>query len=241
MEIGCKSQPRLAKFLRGLLWVVAAALCMVSEAAAVKGTGLCEFCGFTAGEMRKDGKVGDLEQIEVKPRTRFRKLEKVGLNYTKSGRLSELCAVEKISGKNYSAAKKEFEERSALWGGEGLADENADEMTVKLWKPEIMHGADTNNEFVEDQNETGYLYQILLKLPDGAPEKDILVQVGGAGELAGIDNGNLSDLTPYTSDHRETFEGKLVLYIRRLSIGDISVSVFERTHDNTKLIRDMCI
>lgn len=112
MGIGCKSQPRLAKFLRGLLWVVVAALCMVSEAAAVKGTGLCEFCGFTAGEMRKDGKVGDLEQIEVKPRTRFRKFEKVGLNYTKSGRLSELCAVEKISGKDkdHSAAKREFDE-----------------------------------------------------------------------------------------------------------------------------------
>ena len=138
-------------------------------------------------------------------------------------------------------AKEEFNVRSKLWGGEGLSEKETDEVSVELWKPELIKAAGADTEFVEDQNAIGYLYQILIKLPKGLLEKDILVQVGGAGELAGIDNGNLSDLTPYTSDHRETFEGKLVLYIRRLSIGDISVSVFERTHDKTKHIRDMCI
>ena len=138
-------------------------------------------------------------------------------------------------------AKEEFNVRSKLWGGEGLSEKETDEVSVELWKPELLNAACSDKEFAEDHNETGYIYQILVKLPKGLLEKDILVQVGGAGELAGIDNGNLSDLTPYTSDHRETFEGKLVLYIRRLSIGDISVSVFERKHDKTKHIRDMCI
>jgi hypothetical protein len=138
-------------------------------------------------------------------------------------------------------AKDEFNVRSKLWGGEGLSEKETDEVTVELWKPELIRDTDADTEFVEDQNAIGYLYQILIKLPKGLLEKDIMAEVTGAGELAGIDNGNLSDLTPYTSDHRETFEGKLVLYIRRLSIGDISISVFERTHDKTKHIRDMCI
>ncbi len=138
-------------------------------------------------------------------------------------------------------AKDEFNVRSKLWGGEGLSEKETDEVSVELWKPELIRAAGADTEFVEDQNETGYLYQILVKIPKGLLEKDIMAEVTGAGELAGIDNGNLSDLTPYTSDHRETFEGKLVLYIRRLSIGDISISVFERTHDKTKHIRDMCI
>jgi hypothetical protein len=133
-------------------------------------------------------------------------------------------------------AKDEFNERSKLWGGKGLSEEETDEVSVELWRPELMNALCPDKEFAEDHNETGYIYQILVKLPKGLWEKDIMAKVTGAGELAGIDNGNLSDLTPYTEDHRETYEGRLVIYVRRLSAGDINVSVMELLSDKTELI-----
>jgi len=110
MKNGCKSQSGFAKFLGVMLFAGAATFCMGALAAEIKGSGLEGFCGFTAGEMRKDRKIGDLEQIEVKPKTKFRKFERVGLKYTKSGRLSELCAIEKVPGTKPAAARREFEE-----------------------------------------------------------------------------------------------------------------------------------
>ncbi len=133
-------------------------------------------------------------------------------------------------------AKKEFAERSRLWEGVGVFEEEIDEMSVELWKPELLNTAEADTEFAENSNDIGYLYQILLKVPDDLPEKDILVQVRGAGELAGIDNGDLSDLTPYTSDHRKTLDGRLVIYVRRVAAGDIDVSVKELLSDKTELI-----
>ena len=76
-----------------------------------KSPGLDSFCGFKAGEMRKDRKIGDTEQVTTKPRTKFRKFDGVGLRYSKGGRLCEISTWESISASNGSAAaKKEFEE-----------------------------------------------------------------------------------------------------------------------------------
>lgn len=110
MKCGCKSQPVSVKFFGVMLLAAAAIFCTGAWAAEIKGSGLEGFCGFAAGEMRKDRKIGDDAMIEVKPKTRFRKFERIGLHYTKTGRLDAIDAIEKISGKNHSAAKKEFEE-----------------------------------------------------------------------------------------------------------------------------------
>lgn len=76
---------------------------------------------------------------------------------------------------------------------------------------------------------TGYIYQILVKLTDEegrkaiADDKRIRVQVQGDGRLAGIDNGDLADVTPFSSDSRKTYQGDLAVYVRRTGTGDIRV------------------
>ena len=107
MKFICEKQSCPAMASRVLIMVTAIVCCVMAN---VKASGLDGLCGFTAGEMRKDRKIGDLEQIEVKPKKKFRKFERVGLKYTKSGRLSELCAIEKVPGTKPAAARREFEE-----------------------------------------------------------------------------------------------------------------------------------
>lgn len=60
-----------------------------------------------------------------------------------------------------------------------------------------------------------------------SPEKEIKVQVVGAGEFAGMDNGDMSDLTPFSSNVRKTFNGNLVIYVRRTGSGAVKVVVNE--------------
>ena len=51
----------------------------------------------------------------------------------------------------------------------------------------------------------------------------ISVQVQGDGRLAGIDNGDLADVTPFSSDSRKTYRGDLAVYVRRTGTGEIRV------------------
>lgn len=97
----------------------------------------------------------------------------------------------------------------------------------ELWQE---RDAVTGNEFSLCSGQKGYLYQLLLCLKD---EKDrtvvwsdrkIRVRVQGAGELAGMDNGNLSDIEPFSEEERMTFEGRLAVYVRRTGPGRIEVS-----------------
>ncbi|MCR5558442.1 MAG: glycoside hydrolase family 2 [Butyrivibrio sp.] len=137
-------------------------------------------------------------------------------------------------------AKKELGERAKLWGGAGIEDVRpTEEISVELWKPEGKYA-----EILNDSREIGYYYQVIVKAPfDGpekmswngkcpeecgecrCPEKEIKAQVIGAGELAGMDNGDMSDLTPFYSNTRMTFNGNLVIYIRRTSDGPIKLIV----------------
>lgn len=78
--------------------------------ASLKGAGLDSFCGFKAGEMRKAGKVGDNNRIEAKPKARFRRFNRVWLNYSDTRRLTEVDALANVRGMKAAAAKKEFEE-----------------------------------------------------------------------------------------------------------------------------------
>ena len=47
------------------------------------------------------------------------------------------------------------------------------------------------------------------------------MQVSGAGELAGLENGDLSDVSPYNSPCRDTWQGRLTVYVRRRGKGQI--------------------
>lgn len=99
-------------------------------------------------------------------------------------------------------------------------------LSAVLWKEK---DALSGQPWESNAGETGYIYQILVKLTDEegrkviADDKRIRVQVQGDGRLAGIDNGDLADVTPFSSDSRKTYRGNLAVYVRRTGTGDIRV------------------
>lgn len=126
--------------------------------------------------------------------------------------------------------KKEFEERKRLWSGETKQREGKEEPYPEcvLWRePDYISG----QSFEEASAKTGYLYQILLTLRDSEGnhvtenERLVKVQVQGAGELAGLDNGNLADVTSFTENRRMTWQGQLAVYVRRCGTGSIRIAV----------------
>lgn len=108
----------------------------------------------------------------------------------------------------------------------GSSTGNAAGLSAVLWKEK---DALSGQPWESNAGETGYLYQILVKLIDKegrkaiADDKKISVQVQGDGRLAGIDNGDLADVTPFSSDSRKTYRGDLAVYVRRTGTGDIRV------------------
>lgn len=83
----------------------------------------------------------------------------------------------------------------------------------------------------ERAEQSGYIYQIEVDVEDEqnrcvpSDELWIKAQVTGSGMLLGIDNGNLSDLTPYASNERKCYQGKAVIYVRREKPGDIALVI----------------
>lgn len=86
---------------------------------------------------------------------------------------------------------------------------------------------------ISRQNQTGYLYQIEISLKDDLgrlvtwDDRELRVEVTGAGELAGVENGDLSDNTPYSFPGRRTREGRLLVYVRRTGQGAVDVRIYE--------------
>ena len=54
-------------------------------------------------------------------------------------------------------------------------------------------------------------------------DRKIKVQIQGNGQLAGMDNGDLADVTPFSSDSRKTYKGDMAVYVRRTGREDIRV------------------
>ncbi|MCI7791431.1 MAG: DUF4982 domain-containing protein [Lachnospiraceae bacterium] len=85
----------------------------------------------------------------------------------------------------------------------------------------------------QDDSETyigaGYIYQIEVNLVDEEgrgvvrDDKNIQVEVSGSGILAGMENGDLSDNTPYAKPKRKTLDGRLVVYVKRTGNDPIKV------------------
>ena len=99
-------------------------------------------------------------------------------------------------------------------------------LDCELWKERDLL---TGQEWEKSSAQAGYLYQILVKLTDEQDnetvwdDREIKAQVQGAGELAGMDNGNLADVTAFSSQIRKTFAGKMAVYVRRTGPGSIRV------------------
>ena len=106
-----------------------------------------------------------------------------------------------------------------------LTTQNAAGIKTEVYQPEEI-------PFQETQK-NGYLYQIALTLVDQNgqkvvwDDKKLRVAVSGAGMLAGIENGDLSDVTPYAENARKTKDGRLMIYVRRIKKGKIRVEISE--------------
>lgn len=129
------------------------------------------------------------------------------------------------------------EDGSVLGTGSLKTTGEAASFSWELWKEDdILSGA----KWEESSARAGYLYQIPVTLLDGQgdetrwDEREIKVQVQGAGELAGLDNGNLADVTPFSSGTRKTASGKLVVYVRRTGQGSIRVYLELSGHEAKK-------
>ena len=106
-----------------------------------------------------------------------------------------------------------------------LTTQNAAGIKAEDYQPEEIPFSETQ--------ENGYLYQVALTLVDQNGQKvvwddrKLRVAVSGAGMLAGIENGDLSDVTPYAENARKTKDGKLMIYVRRINRGKIRVEILE--------------
>lgn len=104
--------------------------------------------------------------------------------------------------------------------------EKACGMSVTVWQEKDIL---TGMSWEESSQKKGYLYQILVQLTDQnghkvmQDDREVRVQVQGDGCLAGIDNGDLADVTPFGSGSRKTYRGDLAVYVRRTGAEDISV------------------
>ncbi len=122
-----------------------------------------------------------------------------------------------------------FYERAALWSGTAVkpevSAEPAAELSLALWQqPDCV----TGRTFSDASGKIGYIYQLEVTMQDATglrttEDHTLRVQVEGSGELLAIDSGNLSDLTPYTENYRQTQDGSLLVYVRRTVPGPIRV------------------
>lgn len=103
-----------------------------------------------------------------------------------------------------------------------------EKLSCRVWQqPDAL----TGKTWAEASGENGYLYQLELGLEDakGNPvswqERQLSVDVEGAGKLAGLENGCLTDTTPYSACCRSTCQGRLLAYVRREKQGEIRVRI----------------
>lgn len=103
----------------------------------------------------------------------------------------------------------------------------ADRLKVDLWSASDASGGD----FSEASGKKGYIYQLMIGLCDASgnmvtsEDYPIHVSVEGPGVLQGIENGDLSDNTPYSMPWRRSFHGRAIAYVRRCEVGNIKVVI----------------
>ena len=64
---------------------------------------------------------------------------------------------------------------------------------------------------------------------------EVRAQVIGDAVLAGLENGNLADVTPYSSNSRKTFAGALVVYVKQTGNKDSSVMLTVKNAQGVEL------
>ena len=128
-----------------------------------------------------------------------------------------------------AAGRGEALEPEKEYRAEFATTSEAAKISCQVWnRDEILEGV----SWEEASERPGYLYQIEVQLLDENgkevrwQEKKIRVKAEGAGELAGLESGNLSDgLENALTESRRTFAGQLLVFVRRKTEGEISVKI----------------
>ena len=134
--------------------------------------------------------------------------------------------------------KPEYEERARMWQGKGCraykygTDGSSEydggiicnirgnkDISFVVWKQDT---DSINSDICTSDKEIGYLYQILVR---GKTGTEVKVRVEGDGICAGIDNGDLSDNTPFGKNSRKIYDGNLVVYAKRTGNGPVTVTL----------------
>lgn len=87
------------------------------------------------------------------------------------------------------------------------------------------------------------IHQIEVTITDGNgrhvvnDSSMIYVEVKGSGELLGLENGDLSDVTEYKANYRRAYKGQLLIYVRRTSQkNSIHINVYGDNLKSGKII-----
>ena len=101
-------------------------------------------------------------------------------------------------------------------------------LDISLWQE---RDAISGGSYGEVSSKAGYLCQLTVRLMDARghivrdADEELSVAVEGAGVLAGLDSGDLSDTTAFYAATRRTYRGELVIYVRRTAPGPVGVSI----------------
>lgn len=127
--------------------------------------------------------------------------------------------------------KDSYYERQELWTGKTrkplVTNAPAARLDVSVYKKA---DAFTGETFRKASTRPGYLYQLIVEVKDAAghrttDEQEIFCQVLGDGAFVSMDNGDLADLTPLSSRKKKTYNGQMVIYIRRTGKEKIQVRI----------------
>ena len=127
--------------------------------------------------------------------------------------------------------KDSYFERQELWTGKTrkplVTNAPAARLDVSVYKKA---DAVTGETFRKASTRPGYLYQLIVEVKDAAghrttDEQEIFCQVLGDGAFVSMDNGDLADLTPLSSRKKKTYNGQMVIYIRRTGKEKIQVRI----------------
>lgn len=89
----------------------------------------------------------------------------------------------------------------------------------------------TGESFEEASSKKGYIYQVLVTLKDAGgrdvvcQDEEISASVSDNAQVLGLDGGDLADNTDMRSPVRKTYQGRIVIYVRRIGVGKIDLDI----------------
>lgn len=143
-----------------------------------------------------------------------------------------------LNGKEYTSFKKEENyvyiftvpfEKGELIAKAFYKNGNEFSDCIHTHGDELKIATNTIDDTCEERNLRLIQVEAFLQDENGVAVTDrdveVYVEVVGKGELLGIENGDITDLTSYNSSHRKTFGGRLIAYVRTTPDAEIDIKL----------------